>query len=177
MDELAAGCHVILVLSDAYFRSEFCMYELREIHNNKDFRRRVYPIALTGARFHRPFDRIPYLRHWEEETTRLQEGIGSLGDPKNTQRLRQALDDYADFRRLMEKLLDNLADMNRLIEDVHVGIVSGQKMTSEMRREMTPEMMLLVDVLAFIERKSPGTPVRGAAEGLGARLKNLRFGT
>jgi adenine-specific DNA methylase len=35
---------------------------------------------------------------------------------------------------------------------------------------------LLVDLLAFIERKSGETEVRTAAEVLGARLKNLRFG-
>ncbi|MEW6316948.1 MAG: DNA methylase, partial [Pseudomonadota bacterium] len=35
---------------------------------------------------------------------------------------------------------------------------------------------LLVDLLAFIERKSPEEEVRTAAEVLGARLKNLRFG-
>lgn len=35
---------------------------------------------------------------------------------------------------------------------------------------------LLVDMLAFIERKSPEVAVRSAAEVLGARLKNLRFG-
>jgi len=35
---------------------------------------------------------------------------------------------------------------------------------------------LLVDLLAFIERKSPEPEVRNAAEVLGARLKNLRFG-
>ncbi|MDD3554385.1 MAG: DUF1156 domain-containing protein [Deltaproteobacteria bacterium] len=35
---------------------------------------------------------------------------------------------------------------------------------------------LLVDLLAFIERKSPEPEVRNAAEVVGARLKNLRFG-
>jgi putative DNA methylase len=35
---------------------------------------------------------------------------------------------------------------------------------------------LLVDMLAFVERKAPESEVRTAAEVLGARLKNLRFG-
>lgn len=35
---------------------------------------------------------------------------------------------------------------------------------------------LLVDLLAFIERKAPEEQVRAGAEVLGARLKNLRFG-
>jgi hypothetical protein len=35
---------------------------------------------------------------------------------------------------------------------------------------------LLVNLLAFLERKSSELAVRTAAEVLGARLKNLRFG-
>jgi hypothetical protein len=35
---------------------------------------------------------------------------------------------------------------------------------------------LLVDMLAFIERKAPEQETRTAAEVLGGRLKNLRFG-
>jgi hypothetical protein len=35
---------------------------------------------------------------------------------------------------------------------------------------------VLVDLLAFVERKAPQAEVRSAAEVLGARLKNQRFG-
>jgi hypothetical protein len=38
-----------------------------------------------------------------------------------TRSLNAALDDYADFRRLIDELLDILADMNTLTEDIHVG--------------------------------------------------------
>src|SRR5918992_1823593 len=42
MDKLAVGGGIILVLSDAYFKSSYCMYELREIYRNKNFRERVF---------------------------------------------------------------------------------------------------------------------------------------
>ena len=35
---------------------------------------------------------------------------------------------------------------------------------------------LLIDMLAFVERKAPSPRCARAAEVLGARLKNLRFG-
>ncbi|HCZ15132.1 MAG TPA: hypothetical protein DHV85_11150 [Candidatus Accumulibacter sp.] len=41
MDEIGAGRHVVLVLSEAYFKSDYCMYELRQIYENKAFRQRV----------------------------------------------------------------------------------------------------------------------------------------
>lgn len=54
-----------------------------------------------------------------------------------------------------------------------------QVIVDQMRGEMADFLEVrpvLVDVLAFLERKSPEPEVRTAAEVLGARLKNLRFG-
>ncbi len=54
-----------------------------------------------------------------------------------------------------------------------------QAIVSQLQAEMADFLevrSLLVDLLAFIERKAPEEQVRAAAEVLGARLKNLRFG-
>lgn len=54
-----------------------------------------------------------------------------------------------------------------------------QAIISQLQAEMVDFLEarpLLVDLLAFIERKAPEPEVRTAAEVLGARLKNLRFG-
>jgi predicted component of type VI protein secretion system len=54
-----------------------------------------------------------------------------------------------------------------------------QVIVEQLRAEMADFLEvrpLLVDLLAFIERKSAEINVRSAAEVLGARLKNLRFG-
>ena len=64
--------------------------------------------------------------------------------------------------------------LQQLLKDTEPQVIVDQ-----MRGEM-PDFLevrpLLVDVLTFIERKSPEPEVRTAAEVLGARLKNLRFG-
>lgn len=54
-----------------------------------------------------------------------------------------------------------------------------QAIVSQLQAEMADFLevrSLLVDLLAFIERKAPEEQVRAGAEVLGARLKNLRFG-
>lgn len=54
-----------------------------------------------------------------------------------------------------------------------------QVIVDQMRNEMTDFLearSVMVDMLAFIEQKSPDSETRSAAEVLGARLKNLRFG-
>ena len=119
MDRLAAAGHVVLVLSDTYFRSEYCMYELRGIYEHQNFRKRVHPIVLSGTRLHKPKDRITWIAHWIKEKKELEEELEALEDPKHTLELRKSLEDYADFHRLMDQLTSLLADMNTLTEDVH----------------------------------------------------------
>lgn len=121
MDELAAGEYVVLVLSKPYFESSYCMYELREIYKNKnkDFRKRVFPIVVKGTRFNDPIERIPYIKHWEQKKQALKVSLNEI-DRENIRNLNDALDDYADFRRLMDDLLGILSDMNALTEDIHI---------------------------------------------------------
>lgn len=64
--------------------------------------------------------------------------------------------------------------MQQLLKDTEAQVIVEQ-----LRAEMADFLevrSLLVDILTFIERKSPESEVRAAAEVLGARLKNLRFG-
>ena len=119
MDLLGAGRHVILILSELYFKSDYCMYELREIHNHKNFRNRVHPVVLRGTRFSEPAARIQYIQYWEEKKAALTKELGKV-DRAYIKNLNAFVDDYADFRRLMDELLNVLADMNSLTEDVHV---------------------------------------------------------
>jgi putative DNA methylase len=71
--------------------------------------------------------------------------------------------------------------LGRLIVGVQqvLGEIEPQAIVSQLQAEMADFLevrLLLVDLLAFIERKAPEEQVRTGAEVLGARLKNLRFG-
>ncbi|KGM23061.1 anti-phage-associated DUF1156 domain-containing protein [Stenotrophomonas maltophilia] len=64
--------------------------------------------------------------------------------------------------------------LQQLLKDTEAQVIVEQ-----LRAQMADFLevrSLLVDMLAFIERKAPESEVRSAAEVLGARLKNLRFG-
>jgi len=108
-----------------------------------------------------------------------------------------------DYSRVMGDMRPNHARLKRvtefasrdLTESTEIGatklgriIIALQQMLKDTEPQVIVEQIknemadflevrpLLVDMLAFIERKSPEANVRAAAEVLGARLKNLRFG-
>lgn len=108
-----------------------------------------------------------------------------------------------DYSRVMGDMRPNHARLKRvtefasrdLTESTEIGvtklgriIIALQQMLKDTEPQVIVEQIknemadflevrpLLVDMLAFIERKSTEPNVRSAAEVLGARLKNLRFG-
>jgi len=108
-----------------------------------------------------------------------------------------------DYSRVMGDMRPNHARLKRvteyasrdLTESTEIGVTRLGRLTialqqlltdtepqvilDQMRGEMADFLearTLLVDVLAFIERKSLDPDIRNAAEMLGSRLKNLRFG-
>lgn len=120
MSQLVASDAIILVLSDAYFKSQYCMYELCEIYKRKDFLKRVYPIVIDGTRFHKANERIPYIRHWEQEVAELNDGLKSIRTGNMSAASLAEIKEYEDFARMIDNLLVALGDMSALTQDVHV---------------------------------------------------------
>ena len=118
MDELAAGDAIILVLSEAYFKSAYCMYEIREAHSREKFRIRIFPIVVRDTPLYDAEDRIDYLAYWEEKCDSLETKLSTVSR-KYTTKLNETLDEYNDYRRLLDELLAVLADMNTLTQDIH----------------------------------------------------------
>ena len=83
--------------------------------------------------------------------------------------------DPEEVARRMQALADGYAKFKKS----HAKSGADNKVAVKLRAEMADFLevrSLLVDMLTFIERKAPESEVRSAAETLGARLKNLRFG-
>lgn len=134
-----------------------------------------------------------YLRMMDMETTgaskldnyqnfakafRVQDYVRVMGNmTANKARLKRVTEfvsrDLTDSTEIGGTVLGNMIiGMQQLLKDVE-----PQSVISQLQAE-TPDFIemrpLMIDTLAFIERKSPETNVRSAAEVLGARLRNLR---
>lgn len=58
MRRLGRGTAVVVVLSEAYLRSHYCMYELLQIDKSRDLRERAFPIVLDDAGIHDPIEMV-----------------------------------------------------------------------------------------------------------------------
>ncbi|REJ42490.1 MAG: TIR domain-containing protein [Microcystis flos-aquae DF17] len=118
MRQIGRGKCVVVVISDRYLKSENCMFELGEIARNGDFYQRIFPIILPDARIYNDFERIDYLKYWEDEKAKLQAKYKQL-DLVNTNSIMATLNLYNEIRGNIDNLTNILKDMNNLNIDLH----------------------------------------------------------
>jgi internalin A len=76
MERLSKGRCVVVVLSRAYLRSEYCMMELYRLYTNArqhadDFLRRIVPLVQDDALIGSPRQRLAHALHWKTEHDEL----------------------------------------------------------------------------------------------------------
>ena len=118
MRQIGQGKCVVAVISDRYLKSENCMFELVEIARNGDFYQRIFPIILPDARIHKDFERIDYLKYWEDEKAKLQAKYKQI-DLAKTNSIMATLNLYDEIRGNIDNLTNILKDMNTLNIDLH----------------------------------------------------------
>jgi internalin A len=111
MKRIGLADHVIVVLSDKYLRSTYCMTELHSIYQRsvgekEGFLRRIIPLVLADARFGTPEERVEYAKHWEARYLKLKSELDHLS--------------VEDFRRykLMQKWHLDIGEMLTYVSDV-----------------------------------------------------------
>jgi internalin A len=117
MKRIGRADRVIVVLSDKYLQSTYCMTELygiyqRSVGEKEDFLRRVIPLTLQDARISTRDDRLAYAQHWKREFERLD---ADFAEPERRKLLGEG--DFAEYRA-MRQWYTQLSDMLRHINDV-----------------------------------------------------------
>ena len=118
MRDIGEGEMVIVVLSEKYVKSPFCMFELYEIARNsrldkQAFRERVFPVMVEFVNFNDPTVRGEYLDYWDQESQKWEDLIrknpGSVGSAgfERYDKIRKVRQNFGD-------LVDWLIDMNAL---------------------------------------------------------------
>ncbi len=119
MQKIGKGDAIIVVISDKYLKSENCMFELLEIHRNKDIWKRIFPVVLADAKIYDEIDRIDYLNFWDDKIQELKDKIKTIKNPVGIGQVVEKVNQYDDIRRVNDELMDMLRNMNTLTPDMH----------------------------------------------------------
>ena len=110
MQKIGEGRAVVVVVSDKYLKSKYCMFELIRIFRQGNFVDRIFPVLLPDARIYDGLDLIDYLKYWEDKRNRLEKKMRTI-DLANQHGIRSDLDLYDDIRDMIGRLTDVLRDI------------------------------------------------------------------
>jgi internalin A len=120
MQRIGRGKLVVVVVSDKYLKSPYCMYELLEIDTQGGFYERIFPIVLPDAKLYDLADRLRYVKYWRDKKKEIEDLITGIGiEAFSADAAFQEYDLY--YRRVfnnIDKLTRLLADWNALTPEL-----------------------------------------------------------
>jgi TIR domain/SIR2-like domain len=128
MQRIGKGQAVVLVISDKYLKSPYCMFELLEIYRNLDFKNRIFPIVLKDANIFESIPKLQYLEYWRNKKKELDDAIMKFGS--------DAITVVGDDYKINKKIFDNYGEIVNILKDIN---------------SLTPDMHQLDNFITLID--------------------------
>lgn len=113
MNRIADASHVIVVLSAAYFKSKYCLYEWQMLLQQKGLEQNIYPIKAEDLDYGDSNTRRPFFNFWHEKVKSEEQAIQPIS-PGAAPGQHDDLNLYREFEikidDLMKQAGDRLAD-------------------------------------------------------------------
>lgn len=110
---------IILVVSNKYLHSEYCMFELLQIYESDNIHSRIFPIVLEEVKIAKSTERLDLVRYWEDQTIQLEDKIRELQSLSHIEGITDDLNLYHNIRNKIAKLTSILKDINTLNVELH----------------------------------------------------------
>lgn len=172
MNELGKAKAVILIVSNKYLRSEYCMFELLQIYENNHFLHRIFPVVLDEVQIAKSTDRLDLVKYWEQQQDELEQKIRELRTLAHIEGITEDLNLYTDIRKHIAKFTYILRDINTLNTKQHYD-ENFESLIVQMREALTTERETpKMSPLEWSEKMSKKMPWRA----FGALAFILSFG-
>lgn len=114
MDRIANAKGVVVVLSDAYLSSKYCMYELVNTYRKKDFEKRIFPIVLNDAKIFDAQGLLGYKQHWKKK---IEELDAKAKDSSDYETIREELNLFKQIHDSFDEIFKVLPDMKAVVQN------------------------------------------------------------
>ena len=116
MNLIKTADYVMLILSDNYFKSQYCMYEILELFTLDNYREKIIPIRLKDLIIKNE-ELVNYLAYWEKEIKRVNEMVkNNLESIEGTHSIASKIELYRKIRINLDSLSEKLFGLG--IEDL-----------------------------------------------------------
>jgi hypothetical protein len=70
--------YVLMIISDSFLKSRFCMFEVLEAMKDMKYESRILPIIIDNAKIYNEIDKIKYIKYWKNEMENIEVELHDL---------------------------------------------------------------------------------------------------
>lgn len=111
MKNVRISDYVLMVISDHFLKSEYCMYEVAEFLKDSNYDDRILPIVVDSAKIYSPFGILQYIKYWEDRFIDLEKRSNGLSF-ENLDYASKEAKKYKNYSYIISNFLDSLKDRN-----------------------------------------------------------------
>jgi|GEM_PF-1406713 len=103
--------YALLLLSDSYFKSKNCLFEILELQKDENHWKKILPIVLKETKIYSAIERLEYVRFWEQKTTELEkalENINPINSPESYKELILFKDISSNIDEFLKRISESL---------------------------------------------------------------------
>jgi len=118
MDDIAYGDFIILLVSEKYLKSEYCMYEAIGIlnRNKRNLHEKIFPVILPDAEIFDTGKRIEYIEYWDGLFNKLTTQLAGK-DPLKYGGLNDIAKNYREIAENIDGFISALVAICQLSKD------------------------------------------------------------
>ena len=103
--------YIILIISDAFLKSSNAMFEVLELLKDVEYKNKILPVVLDGAKVFRPEDRLKYIEHWKDSHSKLEGKLKGVS-PTDAITIYKELKHIENVKNSIDEFLSVISDMN-----------------------------------------------------------------
>ena len=117
---IGRGNYVVLVVSNKYLASEYCMYEALKVLEHGDFEKRVFPIVLPDANIYDAEKMLDYKGFWKNKSESFSEKLDAQGRDSGMAEFLLKERDYKAIHESIADIIMRLRGLNTLSAETHL---------------------------------------------------------
>lgn len=103
--------YVLMLISDHFLKSEYCMYEVAEFTKDHNYDNRILPIVLDNARIYDYEDCVGYIEYWKNKYTSIKKRAQDLELEEISIISKGALR-FREFSLILGSFIEQIRDIN-----------------------------------------------------------------
>ena len=112
MNKIRTSDFILLVISDSFLKSSYCMYEVSQLIKDERYLERILPVIVSDVDIFTVEGRWTYVKYWKYQTENLKQKLSLMTSMAYASPLIDEINNYSNINFTINEFLNTLNNIN-----------------------------------------------------------------